>query len=666
MKKYTSTKLLLKFSFSLAVIASASIFYSIYKSHYINSKFMILTKINSKLNDLHNIEREFRKKKNIIPVKKFEKESLNMIKLIKIEHFKKMNELYLKYEKQFYEYAKITMETDGNENTGLKGKFRNAVHIVEKIFKENNYIKLNNILLECRRNEKDFLLRKSSVYLDRHKKNYSKLINEVNKIDINNKDIIIKNLKLYKYNFLKLVAIINNVSASKLSPFKKTKLFRFNLEEYIGTYYMLILKQSKSIFIINLLAFISVLLIIIFIFFIINFAINQNNKLLKNKEILEIKVKERTAELEIQKNKFHDFFRKSKNAYLMIIDEKFVDCNIAATELLGYTKKELLDYPENLSPEFQPDGSNSKIKAREHMDEAINKGWARFEWIHLHKDGTPRVIDVTLSIIDRDYEVAISVSWYDITKRKKAENELKDKMLEIIKINKKLENYSYTISHDLKEPIRSIRTFSEFIVEDYNDYFDNEAKDYFSRIIKASSKMALMIDDLLILSRVGRTDIEFKNISIKEIVKEVESILQQKIQETNTIIKLNELPVIFCQPTWVRAIFQNLISNSIKYNDKEEKIIELSYKEINGFYEFSVKDNGNGIEESQFEKIFGLFRKAHQDRNIEGSGAGLAIVSSVIEQHDGKIWVNWSEVTKGTEFKFTISKNLNNLEESNE
>ena len=241
---------------------------------------------------------------------------------------------------------------------------------------------------------------------------------------------------------------------------------------------------------------------------------------------------------------------------------------------------------------------------------------------------------------------------------KKRNIKIQEKKDELEKINKKLESYSYTISHDLKEPIRSIRTFSEFILEDYEKGFNEEAKDYFSRIIKASSKMALMIDDLLILSKVGRTDIKFKNISIKKIVKEVESMLQQKINETNTKLIINNLPQIICQSTWIQAVFQNLKSNSIKYNNKKEIIIEISYKEFDKYHEFSVKDNGRGIKKDQHDKIFGLFRKAHQDKNIEGSGAGLAIVSSVIEQHNGKIWVDWSEIDKGTDFKFTISKDL--------
>ncbi len=229
---------------------------------------------------------------------------------------------------------------------------------------------------------------------------------------------------------------------------------------------------------------------------------------------------------------------------------------------------------------------------------------------------------------------------------------------EINDINIKLKNYSYTISHDLKEPIRSIRTFSEFIKEDYEELFDDTAKDYFNRIIKASTKMAAMIDDLLVLSRVGRTDIEFSEVSVHKILSEVKEVLFSKINETNVSIKYTNMPKIYCQPVWMKTVFQNLISNSIKYLDEKKGNVEIDIvcKDIGNAYEFSVIDNGKGIPEDQHEKVFGLFRKAHSDRNVEGSGAGLAIVAAVVDQHQGKIWIDKSEVGVGTTLKFTIKK----------
>jgi signal transduction histidine kinase len=229
---------------------------------------------------------------------------------------------------------------------------------------------------------------------------------------------------------------------------------------------------------------------------------------------------------------------------------------------------------------------------------------------------------------------------------------------EISDINKKLENYSYTISHDLKEPIRSIRSFSEFIVEDYGEVFDDTARDYFNRIIIASSKMSNMIDDLLVLSRVGRTDIVFKRADISGLLDEVIYNLGSMIKESGAGISYHEMPVIICQPFWIKMVFSNLIGNCIKYRDekKGKPLITISCTEYKFFFEFSVTDNGIGIEPDQHEKIFGLFRKASKINNIEGSGAGLAIVSSVIDQHNGRVWVRESVPGKGTTISFTIKK----------
>lgn len=246
----------------------------------------------------------------------------------------------------------------------------------------------------------------------------------------------------------------------------------------------------------------------------------------------------------------------------------------------------------------------------------------------------------------------------EIGERKATEVSLEKSLKEIMEINKKLEDYSYTISHDLKEPIRSIRTFSQFINEDYVDKLDEEGKDYLNRIIKASTKMALMIDDLLLLSRIGKQNIEFMDVKISEIITEVIETLQQTIEEKNVTVTVKDMPVVACQPIWIKTVFQNLINNSIKYSDKTKTLIEISYQKQSEFHEFTIKDNGRGIEKDQFNKIFGLFRKAHQDRNIEGSGAGLAIVTSVMEQHRGKVWIDWSEPGIGTIIKFTIKKKL--------
>jgi signal transduction histidine kinase len=227
---------------------------------------------------------------------------------------------------------------------------------------------------------------------------------------------------------------------------------------------------------------------------------------------------------------------------------------------------------------------------------------------------------------------------------------------EIKEINNKLNNYTYTISHDLKEPIRSIRTFSEFILEDYEDKFDETGADYFNRIISASNKMAEMIDDLLLLSKIGKNDVEFEEIPLNSITDEVLTTLELAINEAHAHIECENLPTISCQITWMKLVFTNLISNCIKYRDEEkpELHISITCQRIGNNYEISIKDNGIGIDEDQHDKIFGLFRRAYSKKDKSGSGAGLAIVRDIIKQHNGDVYVKESTPVKGTTISFII------------
>ena len=235
---------------------------------------------------------------------------------------------------------------------------------------------------------------------------------------------------------------------------------------------------------------------------------------------------------------------------------------------------------------------------------------------------------------------------------------VKNQNAEIKDINQKLNNYTYTISHDLKEPIRSIRTFSEFILEDYGEQFDETASDYFNRIIIASNKMADMIEDLLVLSKVGKDNIEFKEVMLMGLIGEILDDMELAIDESNATIEYNELPIIVCQPVWIKIVLSNLISNSIKYRDetKDNLNILIKSKEYKGNYKITIIDNGIGIDKDQHLKIFGLFRRAYSKKNKTGSGAGLAIVEAIVKQHGGKVWIEQSTLGVGTTISFTIER----------
>ena len=244
----------------------------------------------------------------------------------------------------------------------------------------------------------------------------------------------------------------------------------------------------------------------------------------------------------------------------------------------------------------------------------------------------------------------------EIAERKKAEEKQRILMEDLETINKELDDFTYIVSHDLKEPLRSIDAFSKFIEEDYKDNFDEEGRNYFMRIRANAGRMQNLIEDLLEISRIERRENFLENVQPEELIDEVRFRLEYAIEQKNAeIIVRDRLPRIFCDRVRLTEVFLNLISNAIKFNDKPEPRIEIGSNQRGIFYEFYVKDNGLGIEKRYFDKIFEIFQRLEKREEYEGTGAGLTIVKKIVQMHCGKIWVE-SKIGKGTTFYFTIPR----------
>ncbi len=241
------------------------------------------------------------------------------------------------------------------------------------------------------------------------------------------------------------------------------------------------------------------------------------------------------------------------------------------------------------------------------------------------------------------------------TERKRAEEELHKKKAELEEINKELKEYTYTISHDLKEPLRSLQAFSSFLLEDYGDQIDEKGKDYLERLQRASTRMGNLIEDLLKLSRIGREKIELKNVDLNELLREVKNELEARLEEKKAELRIESFPTIKCQRTLMGELFKNLISNGIKFNESEKPVVEVKCEERRDEYLFSVEDNGIGIKERYLDKVFGIFEQLIPREKYEGTGAGLTICKKIVEEYGGKIWAE-SEVGKGSTFYFTIPR----------
>jgi light-regulated signal transduction histidine kinase (bacteriophytochrome) len=222
--------------------------------------------------------------------------------------------------------------------------------------------------------------------------------------------------------------------------------------------------------------------------------------------------------------------------------------------------------------------------------------------------------------------------------------------------NTELEQFAYIASHDLQEPLRTISNFTKLIWEDNKDLLNEKNSHYFQFIQEATARMRSLIESLLNYSRLGKNR-KIEKLSLEQIINDVLSDLNARITETEAKIEVSEMPTMRLAGTEVRQLFQNLISNSLKFTTPDRKpIINIICNDDETHYIFEVADNGIGIEAKFFDRIFQIFQRLHTQDEIEGTGVGLANCKRIVDLHNGKIWVE-SDGISGSSFYFTLAKN---------
>ncbi|GGD11727.1 sensor histidine kinase [Hyunsoonleella pacifica] len=231
-------------------------------------------------------------------------------------------------------------------------------------------------------------------------------------------------------------------------------------------------------------------------------------------------------------------------------------------------------------------------------------------------------------------------------------NKQREKLLEELgHQNQELSDYAHMVSHDLKSPLRSIDALTAWISEDYKDKFDDDGRESLVLIRNNVEKMDTLISGILDYSTINKNQTEFYDVNIDKLVDNITSIML--VPQHITIEKTNKLPIVKGDKFRLQQLFQNLIDNAIKYNDKSEGRIEIGVEDDNTFWKFFVRDNGKGIDGVYFDKIFKTFQKL--ENNPESSGIGLSIVKKIVTLYGGKIWVE-SKLETGTTFYFTLKK----------
>lgn len=239
----------------------------------------------------------------------------------------------------------------------------------------------------------------------------------------------------------------------------------------------------------------------------------------------------------------------------------------------------------------------------------------------------------------------------DITEQKQTEERLKATLSQVEKANRELSNFAYIVSHDLKEPLRALNSLAKWIVDDYGDKFDEAGKEKIGLLINRVRRMNDLVEGILRYSRAGRIIQEASPQDLNRTVSEVISMLNPPAHISVSIV--GTLPVIAYERSSMQQVFQNLIENAVKYIDKPEGSIKISAAKDGRFWKICVADNGPGIDEKDYEKIFQMFGVLQPRDKVEASGVGLAVVNKIVGMYGGKVWVE-SEVGKGSRFYFTI------------
>jgi signal transduction histidine kinase len=236
------------------------------------------------------------------------------------------------------------------------------------------------------------------------------------------------------------------------------------------------------------------------------------------------------------------------------------------------------------------------------------------------------------------------------TELKQKERLLEEKSTEVV-------NYLYTITHELKAPIISIRGFSNILNDYHKESLDEETRHYLGRISDNIDKMERLIDDLARYAKVNVHREECDWISIRDVIDEaIANVRYLMVGKAVRIDLSGTFPSIFCHRVLLTSVFTNLLSNAIKYAKKQgEVLIEIGYLDTEIFHKFFVKDNGVGIPTNKMDQLFVLFKRLHENKNIQGSGIGLAVTKRIIEGHGGEIWAE-SVHRKGSAFYFTLPR----------
>jgi PAS domain S-box-containing protein len=386
--------------------------------------------------------------------------------------------------------------------------------------------------------------------------------------------------------------------------------------------------------------------------------------ILVSSTIRDISERKRAEEaLRLSDEKFRLLVLGVKDHAILMLDPegRITTWSDAAERIKGYRAEEIIG--EHFSKFYTPE---AVAQDKPSLELKIATEHGRFEedgW-RVRKDGSEFWANVVITAL-RDKAGRLrgfGKVTRDITKKKEAEDEVKRQRIELMRsnagliaVNNELESFSYSVSHDLRAPLRTIDGFSHALLEDCGDRLDETGKTHLNRIRAATQRMGMLIDDLLNLSRLSRTEMHMQSVDISAMAFSVAGDLQKSQPERHIELRVEDGLKTTADPGLLRAVLENLLSNAWKFTSKRASAhIEFGVTHEDGTMAYFVRDDGAGFDPTHADRLFGAFQRLHSMSEFAGTGVGLATVQRIVHRHGGRIWAK-SAVDRGATFYFTLS-----------
>jgi PAS domain S-box-containing protein len=371
--------------------------------------------------------------------------------------------------------------------------------------------------------------------------------------------------------------------------------------------------------------------------------------------ILQVLLKKRAEEnLKASETRFRDFFENAEVGTAELSpDGQFTQVNRRLCEMTGYSTEELLRMtPVDLSPPEDTQENRAILDAFLKCDPSSLELERRCR----RKNGKIIWLQITAAkLCGKNDEVLRSAAVViDISERKRITDDLNRQAAKLEAVNKDLESFSYSVSHDLRSPLRAVDGFSRMLLLKTADKLTADEKRQFEVIRENTQRMSQLIDDLLAFSRMGQQSMTFSKIDMRDLTKQIWAELLTLNPGRRMSLNIGDLPPAFGDRPLVRQVLVNLLSNAVKFTRKKEAaVIEIGGKITDAETIFLIRDNGAGFDMDYSEKLFGVFQRLHGADEFEGTGAGLAIVNRIIKRHDGRVWAE-GKVDEGACFYFSL------------